>query len=253
MGIMKTQRLLLFFLFCLLLCGFSFAAKPLSWKVPSQPGILTAEYYDVTIDRTVALIHNRPMSGGEKVQLDYVHDPNGATVTVTMDGEGAPQTIPWGEGSQRIINYMITFVPTEGEDSYAACQVNGDDVLDPTYDPYVVNPNLNPSLENPLSDPYLWHLSYPSAGVVNMKFKDDSTGQTWDLVRNFSVGAGMVAQVLYRPNAAGQHIEVTCGKESFTLDVQWNAQSQKTGVIETDYQPEGDNALRYLDFSTLSR
>ena len=98
---MKIQKFLPLFFFCLLLCGSLFAAKPLSWTVPNTPGILTAEYYDVTIDRTVALIHNRPVAGGEKILLDFSHDLEGATVTVTVDGEGTPQTIPWGEGYRR--------------------------------------------------------------------------------------------------------------------------------------------------------
>jgi hypothetical protein len=247
------KRASLFFLSLLFLCSFSFAAEPLRWTIPNQPGTLSAEYYDITIDRTVSLVHNRPVSGGEKVRLDYLHDESGATVNVTINGEATSQTIPWAEGSQRIINYMITFMPNQGQDSYVAHQVNGGDQTDPGFDPFVVNPNLNPVLENPLSDQYLWHIDYPSGGVVNMNFKDDSTGRTWNIAENFQVAAGSVAQITYTPNAAGQHIEVTCDRQSFTLDVQWEAHTQKTGVIETNYQPEGSNALRYVDFSVLSR
>jgi hypothetical protein len=242
---------LLFLLF--LVPGIALGAKPIEWTIPGAQGLLSVEYYDVSVNYSVWVLHNQAVSGGEHVKLDFAHTQSGADVKIFLNNSMISRNIPWAPASQKIVNYTITYHPVQGEESYVSVQVNGTDGIDPIWDPYVINPNFNPRLENELGDSYLWHQKYTSDGTVSAGFRDESTNEFTSIVENLSVSAGTFLQIYYQPTSSGEHIELTYGSQRWQADVTWSENSQKLGAIETDYQPPGTSASRYMDISTLSQ
>ena len=242
---------LLFLLF--LVPGIALGAKPIEWTIPGAPGLLSVEYYDVSVNYSVWVLHNQAVSGGEHVKLDFAHTQSGAEINVILANARTSRNIPWAPASQKIVNYTISYHPFQGEESYVSVQVNGTDDIGPIWDPYVINPNFNPRLENELGDSYLWHQKYTSDGTVSVGFRDESTNEFSSIVENLSVSAGTFLQIFYQPNPSGQHIELTYGSRVWKKNVTWKENSQKLGVIEMDYQPPGTGASRYVDFSIRSK
>jgi len=144
---------LLFLLF--LVPGIALGAKPIEWTIPGAPGLLSVEYYDVSVNYSVWVLHNQAVSGGEHVKLDFAHTQSGAEINVILANARTSRNIPWAPASQKIVNYTISYHPFQGEESYVSVQVNGTDGIDPTWDPYAsVQVNGTDGID-PIWDPYV--------------------------------------------------------------------------------------------------